>query len=68
MLVLKTKTNATILSWWASKARMNPNKKEVVRRKLTPKVYEEKPRQYPMEKQICFIISILYLMFYFVCS
>jgi hypothetical protein len=50
MLVLKTKTNATILSWWASKARMSPNKKEVVRRRLTPKVYEEKPTQYPMEK------------------
>jgi len=66
MLVLKTKV--TILSWWASKTRLSPNKKEVVKRRLTPKVYEEKATQYPMEKQICFIILVLYLMFYFVYS
>jgi hypothetical protein len=66
MLVPKTK--ATILSWWASKTHMSLNKKEAARRRLTPKVYEEKSTQYPMETQICFIISILYLMFYFVCK
>jgi hypothetical protein len=36
MLVPKTK--ATILSWWVSKTHMNPNKKKVVRRRLTPNV------------------------------
>jgi hypothetical protein len=66
--MLGPKTKATFLSWWASETHMSPNKKEVVKRRLTPKVYEEKPAQYPMETQICFIISILYLMFYFVCS
>jgi hypothetical protein len=41
MLVPETKV--TVLSWWASKTHMNPNIKEVVRRRLAPKVYEEKP-------------------------
>jgi hypothetical protein len=36
MLVLEIK--AIVLSWWASKTHVNPNKKKVVRRRLTPKV------------------------------
>jgi hypothetical protein len=47
--ILASETKAIILSWWASKTHMSPNKKEVVRRRLAPKVYEEKPTQYLME-------------------
>jgi len=41
--MLAPKTKVTVLSWWALETHMNPDRKEVVRKILAPKVYEEKP-------------------------
>jgi hypothetical protein len=37
-----------VLSWWATKTQMSLNRKDVVRKKIAPYVYEEKPTQYLM--------------------
>jgi hypothetical protein len=62
MLVRKIK--ATILSWWGLETCMSPNKKKVARKKLAPKVYEEKPNNIPwkhkFDSSFCFIFDVLF--------
>jgi len=45
--------------WWFSRTCMSPNQKEVVRKKLGPHVYDEKPTHYCMETQVNLIIDSL---------
>jgi hypothetical protein len=49
-----------VTQWWASQTTISPNRKDVVRRHITHKVYESHPTHYLMEIRVCcnrFIIS-----------
>jgi hypothetical protein len=47
--VLSTSTKNITISWWVSETRMNPNKKEVVTRRVGPGKRDKKPAQYLLE-------------------
>jgi hypothetical protein len=51
-------TKAIVLAWWAFKIRVSPNRKDIVKKRQKPHLYEENPTQYFMETQVLFIISI----------
>lgn len=50
--VLSNATKNAVVKWWISETRMSPNRKEVVRKRIGPGDYEEKPTQYLLETQV----------------
>jgi hypothetical protein len=49
-----------VLSWWVSRIHMNPNQKDVIRKKLALHSYDEKPIQYLMEMHVRFFHHLLF--------
>jgi hypothetical protein len=52
---LALQTKAIFLSCWIFETCMSLNQKEVVRKIIAPRVYDEKPTQYFTESQVFFI-------------
>jgi hypothetical protein len=42
-----------VLQWWISKTRVSPNKFDVINKRLETSVYDEKPKHFLMETQVC---------------
>lgn len=52
-------TKALVNLWWTSETRVSPNKKDVTRKRLGPKMYEQHPTHFLLESQVRFEIHIL---------
>jgi hypothetical protein len=60
--ILALATKEIVLSWWTPKTHMNPNHKDVVKKKkLAIHSYEWKPTQYVMEMHVSFFIILCFL-------
>jgi len=49
-----------VTQWWASQTTISPNRKDVVRRRITRMVYKSHPTHYLMETQVCCNKSIFH--------
>jgi hypothetical protein len=47
-------TKMLVITWWTTKTRISPNKKDVTRKRLKPNQYETHATHYLLEYQISF--------------
>lgn len=60
---LSSNTKAVVNLWWTSETRVSPNKKDVTRKRLGPRTYEQHPTHFLLESLVCYQLHI-YLYFY----
>ena len=60
---LSDNTKVLVNLWWISETRVSPNKKDVTRKRLGPKIYEHHPTHFLLESLVRFELHIPPLLF-----
>jgi hypothetical protein len=70
--VRKTRSDATspfvkdiVAEWWSTQTRPSPNRKEVVRKWVAPKTYEQHHAQYLLESLVSSPLPLIYSALHF---